>query len=143
MRKIKIYSKSKVIFGVFFLILATITLIISIIDRVSLSEYWLVALLFSFGFGELASGLSKQEFEKYKIKKEDNENQFIELSSQKLSFQILRWTLFSIGTLLIGIGAYNNTYEVLAIGLGMSFSFSLSFLIELTCYIFYKKKHKF
>lgn len=138
----KIYNKKLFSFGVFSIILATINLILDVMNEtLDTNGIILVSALYIIGFNTILHSLSKELTKQDKLENLDERNQFIALKSKSKAFTLTQVISFCLMLLILIIGKINGHKEFINIAIGLAFIFPIMMLTELFTYMYYESKN--
>lgn len=138
----KIYHKKNFWAGVGMLVLSLLNLMLSLWRQdFDLSAGILVGALFLLGVSSLLRTLSPKLACEDKIEEQDERNILVKLKTSTSAF---RWTrLVSLGLLILLLvaGAVTGEKSLIAIGVGLAFSITISFFAEFFSALYHESKN--
>lgn len=138
----KIYNSKAFASGVFLIVLVTLSLAGSIIsNRIEGKGVILAAVLFLFGIDTIVRSLSKKKTKEDRMDELDERNRFIELKTQSRSFQLTKKISLVFMLVLIAMGKVSGYEGFIIMGVGMSFSWTISMFTEIFTSLYYEAKN--
>lgn len=137
----KIYNKKSFAEGIFILALGTLLLIMDCINHTfEVKGAVLIFALYFFGGGLLVRSLSRKLTREDRMDQMDERNQLIEWKSKRKAFQLTQILSFVLMLVLLVIGKISGTESLIAIAVGLAFSFVISMFTEIFSFIYYESK---
>lgn len=138
----KIYNSKAFASGVFLIVLAALSLAGSIIsNKIEGKGVILAAVLFWFGIDTIVRSLSKKKTKEDRMDELDERNRFIELKTQSRSFQLTKKISLVFMLVLIAMGKVSGYEGFIIMGVGMSFSWTISMFTEIFTSLYYEAKN--
>lgn len=138
----KIYNSKAFASGVFLIVLVALSLAGSIIsNRIEGKGVILAAVLFLFGIDTIVRSLSKKKTKEDRMDELDERNRFIELKTQSRSFQLTQKISLVFMLVLIAMGKVSGYEGFIIMGVGMSFSWTISMFTEIFTSLYYEAKN--
>lgn len=138
----KIYNSKAYASGVFLIVLVALSLAGSIIsNRIEGKGVILAAVLFLFGIDTIVRSLSKKKTKEDRMDELDERNRFIELKTQSRSFQLTKKISLVFMLVLIAMGKVSGYEGFIIMGVGMSFSWTISMFTEIFTSLYYEAKN--
>lgn len=138
----KIYNSKAFASGVFLIVLVALSLAGSIIsNRIEGKGVILAAVLFLFGIDTIVRSLSKKKTKEDRMDELDERNRFIELKTQSRSFQLTKKISLVFMLVLIAMGKVSGYEGFIIMGVGMSFSWTISMFTEIFTSLYYEAKN--
>lgn len=137
----KIYSKRNFISGILLTSLGILLLILNIIIEFRVKSCIISALCLYFGIGSIIRSMSRELTKEDMLNELDERNQLINLKSRSKSFGLTQ-TINFVLMLLFFIAAKVIDDEMLVyVGVGLSFSFTISIIVEFCTTIYYEHQN--
>lgn len=138
----KIYNSKAFASGVFLIVLVALSLAGSIIsNKIEGKGVILAAVLFLFGTDTIVRSLSKKKTKEDRMDELDERNRFIELKTQSRSFQLTKKISLVFMLVLIAMGKVSGYEGFIIMGVGMSFSWTISMFTEIFTSLYYEAKN--
>lgn len=138
----KIYNSKAFASGVFLIVLVALSLAGSIIsNKIEGKGVILAAVLFLFGIDTIVRSLSKKKTKEDRMDELDERNRFIELKTQSRSFQLTQKISLVFMLVLIAMGKVSGYEGFIIMGVGMSFSWTISMFTEIFTSLYYEAKN--
>lgn len=136
----KIYSKKKFAFGVFYVVLGAASLILDIVNKMfDIKGIIIIAALLLIGVGETMRSLSQKMTREDKLEGLDERNKLITLESKSKAFQLTQGISFCLMLTFFVMGKVSGEDLFISIGLGLGFAYTISMFTELFTYFYYEK----
>lgn len=138
----KIYHKKNFWAGVGMLVLSLLNLMLSLWRQdFDLSAGILVGALFLLGISSLLRSLSPKLACEDKIEEQDERNILVKLKTSTSAFRWTRLVSFGLLILLLVAGAVTGEKSLIAIGVGLAFSITISFFAEFFFALYHESKN--
>lgn len=138
----KIYNKKVFYSGIGMIFLGTLNLFINLVQKdVDATTIILFIILGIFGLNAISRSLSRKKTKEDKLEILDERNQLIELKSQSKSFQLTQNFSFLLMFVLMIMGKISGNKDFITMGVGISFAFVISMLIDIFTKIYYESKN--
>lgn len=138
----KIYNKKSFAEGTFMLALGSLNLILDLINHAfEINSAILIIVLYFLGGGFIIRSLSHKFSKEDKLDKLDERNQLIELKSKSKAFRLTQIISFLSMLFLQVIGKIADYNGLIAVSIGLAFSFFISMFAEIFTYTYYESKN--
>lgn len=138
----KIYNKKLFAFGIFSAALATLNLIMDVVNKtLDVNGAVLEGALYLIGFGALMHSLSRKLTRQDKLENLDERSQLIALKSKSKAFTLTQVISFCLMLVMLIIGKVSDYEGFINIAIGLAFTFPLMMLTELFTYMYYEDKN--
>ena len=138
----KIYNRKKFAVGVFVILLATVNLLMDVVNQTTdINGVILVTALYLFGFGAILRSLSKKLTREDKLEELDERNQLVALKSKSKAFVLAEVISFVLMLGLLVMGKVSGNTELIAMGVGLAFAVAILMLTELFTSMYYEEKN--
>lgn len=135
----KIWYKKTFALGLLFLVLGAALLTINVVEGFGVKNTILMVLCGIIGFGFMIRSLSREKSKQDKMDDLDERNRLIALKSKSKSFTLTQTISGILMMLFLGIGTAIDEMQILAVGVGLAFCFSISLFAELFTRLYYEK----
>lgn len=138
----KIYNKKKFASGVFLLLLGLLRFTPLLAGREwdVKSIFW-TAVLLLLGVSELVHSLSSRLTRQDKLEERDERNRLVDWKAKSMTLRITRYVCLVLGWIFLIVGAIRKADIVMAVGLGLLFTFPIGMFTELITSIYYESKN--
>lgn len=136
----KVYNKKLRNSGMFFLSLAVVNTILGILNQDPWYDYWLCLALALYGLKDLHIAQNEELSKNHSTEQNDERNQALDSLSRDKAFTLLRWFMFALGLLFLILGATKESDLLLQVGFTHFCVYTLTFFLELICYMHYNDK---
>ena len=138
----KIYNKKKFASGVFLLLLGLFRFTPFFAGRGwdARDIFW-TAVAFLLGVSELTHSLSYTLTKKDRLEELDERNRLVDWKTKSMTLKITRYVCLVLGWIFAIIGVIREADIVVALGLGLLFTFPIGMFAELFTGIYYESKN--
>lgn len=138
----RIYNKKSFAEGIVMLALGSLNLILDFINHAfEINSAILIIVLYFLGGGFIIRSLSHKFAKEDKLDQLDERNQLIELKSKSKAFRLTQIISFLLMLFLQVMGKLADHNGLIAIGIGLAFSFFISMFAEIFTYTYYESKN--
>ncbi len=138
----KIYNKKAFLQGIFILALGTLLLIMDCINHTfEVKGAVLIFALYFFGGGLIVRSLSRKLTKEDRLDQMDERNQLIEWKSKSKAFRLTQGISFVLMLGLLVLGKISEAESLIAIAVGLAFSFVISMFTEIFSFMYYESKN--
>ncbi len=137
----KIYSKKNFLSGLSLILLGIVLTILNILKGFRVKSVILSVLCLYFGIGSIIRSMSNKMSKEDMINEQDERNRLIDLKSRSKSFALTQSISFVLMLLFFITGKVWDNEMFTYVGIGLSFSFTISIITEFCTLIYYDHKN--
>lgn len=138
----KIYNQKVFAVGIFSAALATLNLIMDVVNKtLDINGAILAGALYLIGFAAILHSLSRKRAKQDKLENLDERNQLIALKSKSKAFTLTQAVSFCFMLAMLMMGKLSGDEEFIHIAIGLAVTFPIMLLTELFTYMYYEEKN--